>query len=156
MLIIIYFGRAYITGAPYAVSTPNKTKMLVSLLGPHTQGAKAVDMGSGDGRVEIALAQAGFEAYGFETNPSLVWLSRSRLKRAGLEGKAFIQRANYWTYNLGEYDAVGLFGVFYMMKKMQAKLKKELKTGALVVSNHYKFPDWQEVRKENNIYIYKT
>jgi ribosomal protein L11 methylase PrmA len=156
--IIIYFGRSFITGAPYAVTTPAKVKQITSLLTNQVnknKKNKAVDLGSGDGRLVIALAQAGFEAHGFETNPYLVWLSRWRIKKAGLQGRAFIHAKNYWPHDLSQYDVVTLFGVFYMMNKMKAKLKKELKPGALIASNYFHFPDWPEVKKKNNIYIYQ-
>lgn len=44
-------------------------------------GEKAVDLGSGDGSVIIALAKAGAEAHGYELNPFLVWLSRRQIKK---------------------------------------------------------------------------
>ena len=36
-------------------------------------GDIAVDLGSGDGKIVIAMAKAGAIAYGFEINPFLVW-----------------------------------------------------------------------------------
>lgn len=160
MSIIIYFGKAYIGGAPYAVSTPEKTKQIVSMLKKETKKTKgkkgkAVDLGSGDGRVVIELAKAGFEAHGFESNIYLVWWSRYKIKKAGLQGRAFIHKKNYWKQNLGEFDVVVLFGVFYIMEKLQGKLFKELKPGTLVVSNFFEFPNWKEIRKDNKLYIYR-
>lgn len=116
---------------------------------------KAVDLGSGDGRVVIELARAGFEAHGFESNIYLVWWSRWKIRKAGLEKKAFIHRKNYWKHNLGEFDVVVLFGVFYMVKKLEKKLAEELNFGTLVVSNYFEFPNWKEIRKNNKLYIYK-
>ncbi|KKU26965.1 MAG: hypothetical protein UX39_C0005G0003 [Candidatus Magasanikbacteria bacterium GW2011_GWA2_46_17] len=51
---------------------------------------KAIDLGSGDGRVVVALALAGAEAHGYEHNPLLVWWSRHKIRRAGLSERAFI------------------------------------------------------------------
>jgi hypothetical protein len=37
---------------------------------------RVADLGSGDGRIVIALAKEGFHATGYELNPWLVWWSR--------------------------------------------------------------------------------
>jgi len=158
--IIIYFGRAYITGAPYAVSTQSKTKLIISILQDEIktrkdkQKIKAVDLGSGDGRIVIALARAGFEAHGYETNPYLVCLSRLRIWIAGLSGKAFIHQRNYWQEDLEKYDVLVCFGVFYMMEKLERKLSEELRPGSLVVSNYFKLPQWKEKLEKNKIFLY--
>jgi hypothetical protein len=40
-------------------------------------GKLVADLGSGDGRLVIALAKSGLKATGYELNPWLVWYSRS-------------------------------------------------------------------------------
>src|SRR5579885_2514473 len=74
-------------------------------------GMKAVDLGSGAGRVVIAMAQAGAEAVGYEINPVLVNIARKKIKKLGLDQNAKILSSNFWKQNLGEYDVVTVFGI---------------------------------------------
>ncbi len=155
IIFIYYFGvLPFSKGAPFAASTPSKIKKIIKLAGD-LNGKKVVDLGSGDGRIVMALAQAGAEAHGYEINLPLVILSRLRIKKAGLTNKAFIHRQNYWQINLGDYDAVVFFGVWYIMKKLEKKLAAELKPGAIVISNFCSLPSWQILKQEDKIFIYK-
>jgi len=157
LLFIIYFGIPFVRGAPFAVSTPGKTKKMLELvkryLGDRPR-AKAADLGSGDGRLVLALAANGLEAHGLEINPFLVWYSRRKVKKAGPEN-AFIHRADYLKVNLSEYDIIVLFGVFYMMDRLEQKLKNELRPGALIISNYFRFPHWQPIAEQDKIFVYR-
>jgi hypothetical protein len=158
IIFIITFGIPIFTGAPFAVSTPRKIKRMMPFVAEAAAGRtglKAVDIGSGDGRIVIALAQANLIAQGIEINPFLAAYSRFKIKMAGLSGKAAILRKNLWQADFSQYDIVVLFGVFYIMAKLEKKLLAELKPGAVVVCNHFAFPTWQPVKQEKDIYIYK-
>jgi SAM-dependent methyltransferase len=153
---IYIFGRPFFTGAPYAVSTPEKINIMADMIdaGIGRRPKKIIDLGSGDGRVAIALAERGYDALGIEINPLLVWQAKRSAKKAALANVVFI-RGDYWKMDFGDYDAVALFGVFYIMERLERKLMEELKPGALVASNHFAFPNWKPVRSENGIYLYK-
>lgn len=56
---------------------------------------KIIDLGSGDGRIVIAFAEAGFESCGVELNPLLVWWSRRKIKKYQLENRAKIKWGNF-------------------------------------------------------------
>jgi ribosomal protein L11 methylase PrmA len=118
-------------------------------------GKRAVDLGSGDGRIVIALARSGFEAHGFELNPLLVAYSRRKIRQAMLQDCAFIHQKSYWDENLSSFDVVVVFGISYIMKKLEKKLVQELRPGSLVASNYFSFPDWKPVHTEHNLLVYK-
>jgi len=158
IIFIIAFGVPMFTGAPFAVSSRFKIKRMVEIVNEETAGkrkAAVVDLGSGDGRIVIALARNGYAATGLEINPFLAWYSRLRIKIAGLKDKAAIKRVNYWQEDLSKYDVVILFGVFYIMERMEKKLQEELKPGAVVICNHFFFPSWAPVKQNGDIYIYR-
>jgi hypothetical protein len=158
IVFIITFGVPMFTGAPFAVSSRGKIKKMIELIKSETAGRKdlkVVDIGSGDGRIVAALALNGFVASGIELNPFLVWYSRLKLKMAGLGKTAFIKRANFWQEDFSQYDIVVLFGVFYIMARLEKKLQQELKPGALVFCNHFAFPAWKFIKQEDDVYIYK-
>ena len=119
------------------------------------RGMRAADLGSGDGRVVIALARLGAEAHGYEINPILVALSRRNIRREGLRGKAFIHWGNFWRRSLGRYDLVTVFQVGFVMARLEAKLKRELAPGAAVVSHYWRFPSLRPERTQGNIYRYR-
>lgn len=117
-------------------------------------GEKVVDLGSGDGRLLIALAEAGAEAHGYEHNPLLVARSKFALKKRGLEGKAFVHMENFWNADLSSFDGVVIYGISYIMPKLEKKLRAELRPGARVVSNAFKFPSWEPAAKDRGVYLY--
>jgi len=119
------------------------------------KGIKAADLGSGDGRVVIALAQAGAEAHGFEIDRKLVAESRKKIKEAGLEGKAFIHHQSFWDSNLAGFEVITIYGITSIMEKLEKKLKTELKNGARVISNYFTFPSWEHNEKRERVYLYR-
>ena len=141
-------------GALYVPTKDEKVKKMIELL-DIKEGEKALDIGAGDGRLVIALAKAGATATGFEINPFLVKLAKKNIKKAGLEGKAFVYCKNFWKKDFSQYDAVSVYGIGYIMKSLEKKLKKELKKGSRIASNAFGFPNWSPVKKEDNIFLYK-
>ena len=117
-------------------------------------GEKVIDLGSGDGRLLIALAKTGAEAHGFEHNPILVWRARRNIRIAGLKGKAFAHHGNFWKQDLSDFNAVVIYGIPYIMTRLEEKLRKELKPGARVVAHSFPFPTWQPIEKYKRVYLY--
>ncbi|XP_036166335.1 ATP synthase subunit C lysine N-methyltransferase isoform X1 [Myotis myotis] len=83
----------------------NVVKMLQSRRGP------LVDIGSGDGRIVIAAAKEGFTAVGYELNPWLVWYSRYRAWREGVQHLAKFHISDLWKVTFSQYSNVVIFGV---------------------------------------------
>lgn len=141
-------------GAPFVPSNQKKTKNMLALLGA-LQGMKAVDLGSGDGRIVVALAQAGAQAHGYERNLILVFLARLRIWFAGLAAKAFIHHESFWEANLFSFDVVAVYGISGIMRELGEKLERELQPGARIVSNTFPFPSWQPKREVEKVYLYE-
>src|SRR5258708_29021325 len=78
---------------------------------------KVADIGSGDGKILIALAQRGVEAHGYENNAYLVWLSLRRIKKLGLETNAFVHRQSFWTADFSQYNAIMAYTSSYIDRK---------------------------------------
>jgi protein-L-isoaspartate O-methyltransferase len=118
-------------------------------------GMKAADLGSGDGRVVIAMAKAGGIATGFEINPFLVWYSRSKIRKLGFSDRVKIQSSSFWNQDLGEYDIITIFGINHVMERLGQKLALELKPGAVVISNAFRIPRLTEVKRSGSLLVYK-
>ncbi|MDO8474057.1 MAG: class I SAM-dependent methyltransferase [bacterium] len=157
LLIGIILATRILIPLGIAIFVPSPTlavKMMV-YLAKVKQGEKAADLGSGDGRVVIALAKAGAEAHGYDINPFLVLKARKAIRREGLEGKAFIHWGNFFWGNLSSYDIITLFISPLAMKMLESKLKRELKAGARIVSFKFLFPSWPHKQKESGFYMYE-
>ena len=140
-------------GGIYVPTSDSRVKAMIKLLALKP-GERFVDLGAGDGRLIIEAGKAGAEAYGYEINPFLVKLVRKKICETGLDKKAFVFQKNLWHQNLRGFDAVAVYPMRHMMKKLERKFEKELKPGAKVVSNYFRLPSWTPVSKEDNIYFY--
>lgn len=154
--LYVFFMLSYsmLRGAPYAASTDEKIDTMISLL-DIKKGEKAVDLGSGDGKIVIALAKAGAKAYGYEINPLYVLLSRYYIRREHVEKDVTIYWKSFWGANLSSYSVVTLFATPHIMRALSRKIQKDCKQGTRVVSNHFTFPNWDADRKKSNVILYK-
>lgn len=156
LIFVIYFIlRPMLFGAIYFPTTPRSVETMRKLA-EITPGQKIADLGSGDGRILIALAKAGAETHGYEVDPFLVMRSRRAIRKAGLERKAFVHWKSFWKTDLGHYDTVVAYGFPHIMKKLGNKLKRELRPGTKVISNVFTFPNLHEIRSENKVHLYMT
>lgn len=141
-------------GAPFATTRHGVVEKMIGLVGVRT-GERAVDLGSGDGRMVIALARAGAQAEGYEINPLLVLISRWRIRRAGVADHAKIYWRSFWNVDMSAYTVVTVFGMWHFMEKLGEKLIRELPSHARVVCNTYQLPQWTPIKKEHKIFLYK-
>ncbi len=154
LIAILYLLiRPIVRGAVYFPTTREAVDSMVGLARPKA-GERIADLGSGDGRVLMAFARQGIEAHGYEVNPLLVWKSQWAIRRAGLDGKAFVHWESFWPANLAEFDIISVYGIPYIMKPLSEKLSRELKPGSRVVSNIYTMPGWQASEKERSVSLY--
>ena len=155
ILGILFVLFLFMNGAPF-LATHKKILKKITDFAEIKSGEKTLDLGSGDGRIVIALANVGAQAHGFEINPILVWWSKRKIKKAGLKDKAFIYCRDFWTENFSSFDVITVFGIPHIMSELEKKLKRELRPGARVISAIFSFPNWQFLRKENGVYLYKV
>lgn len=140
-------------GAAWVPSTLAKAVRMAALAGA-APGQRVADLGSGDGRVLIALARRGAEAHGYEVNPLLVVASRVAIRRAGLSGHARVHWKSFWRADLSRFDAVTLFQGSFVMRKLERKVRRELRPGARVVSDYWAFPALVPQSRVGTLYRY--
>lgn len=148
------FVYALFFGAPYVPIPKNGLDKMIEFA-DIKPGQKTVDLGSGDGRIIIALAKAGAIVHGYEINPLLVLWTMRKIKKEGLEGKAFVYLKSFWDVDLSSYDVVTLFGIRKIMGRLREKLDKELKPGAKIISFGFSFSGWQYLKKEQATFLYE-
>ncbi|MDP2598834.1 MAG: hypothetical protein Q8P49_03330, partial [Candidatus Liptonbacteria bacterium] len=86
-------------------------------------------------------------------------LSRHRIKKLGLAAHANIYWKSFWHEDLSRFDAIIVYGYPPIMEKLGAKLKREMKPGAKVISLVYPFPgrspDESRETGQYKLYIYR-
>jgi|SRR5271157_1896347 len=157
LLIFIVWISSVFFGAPFQPSSDKALREIIELseIKKSNKSQKVADLGSGNGKIVIEFAKQGMEAHGFEINPILVWTSRIKIKKLGLENKAFIHRKNFWKQDFSDFDIVTSFQINYVMPRLEEKLKKELRSGAKIISNTWQFPNWKPKKKLEDIYLYE-
>ncbi len=155
VLLTLSFVLAICRGAPFVPTGQHKVLRMLKLAALK-KGETLVDLGSGDGRFVLLAAEKGAQAIGVELNWVLVLWSRLRIWAAGLGGSARIVRSNVLTYDLRAADVVICYLSPEMNQKLQAKLVRELKPGARVLTNTFSFPGWKPVCEEEGVFLYKV
>jgi protein-L-isoaspartate O-methyltransferase len=119
--------------------------------------SQIADIGSGDGRVLIALAKKfNFKkAVGYEIDPPLISKSRAAIKEAKLSKKIEIKNEDLWLADLSQYDVIVVYFIPRLMKKLEEKLLHELKPGAQVISVFFTFPTWKLAAERGAIRLYR-
>ncbi len=144
-------------GAPFIPNNKRKIHSLVETLqgmkGKH-KFEKAIDLGSGDGRVLIALNKEGFHCDGVELNKILHKQSIKKIEKAGLGDICTIFNEDFFKINLSKYDLIVLWQSPQIMSKLSQKLKIELKKGTVVCNYYFKIPDLNEIHNKDNWHIY--
>jgi precorrin-6B methylase 2 len=151
LYVIFLLSYSLVKGAPYAGLSKKRIKIMMELL--NMQHGNFIDVGSGDGRIVIAAAKRGANSYGIEINPLLYFISKRKIHKAKFTN-AHIILADFWKHTFSNYDYVALWGTNHMTKRLEKKLRSELKPGAKVVSNHYQFPNWKPKKVVDNVYLY--
>lgn len=143
----------FLWGPPFVGSRPEWIEEIVALAKPQP-GQLAVDLGSGDGRLLLAMARQGCRGVGYEVNLFLVWLSRWRAWRQG--APVTVHWRNFDQAELGEADLVMLYGVDRSLARLARKLRREMRSGALIVSLSYPIPDWPADGRLGKTYLYRV
>jgi hypothetical protein len=141
-------------GAPY-VPVPASVSRRMAELTSAGPGDKAIDLGSGDGRIVIDLARHGALAEGYEIQPLLVWWSRWRAWRVGLRQRTVFRHRDLWSADCSGAKAVTLYAFPSMMARLEEKLQRELPVGARVVSLSFVFPTWPPIYDDGKIRVYE-
>ncbi len=105
------------------------------------------DLGSGDGRIVIAVANNSDAQIivGYEISFLLYLWSRLRLWFLGLRKRVEIRGVDFLSRDLGQASLVFCFLTPKAMKKLAPKFKKELRPGTRVISYTFSLPGWEPV-----------
>jgi SAM-dependent methyltransferase len=118
--------------SPFSVA-PNK--FLVEVVGTLSPG-KALDLGMGEGRNAIFLAQRGWEVTGIDLAEVGVVQARKRAQSMGLKVNAIIQDANLFDYGSQQWELVCMmyFDGSGFVHDFEKRVAAGLKTGGYLIA----------------------
>ncbi|XP_058058078.1 ATP synthase subunit C lysine N-methyltransferase [Anopheles bellator] len=127
---------------PYVPATTKQITNVLRYVTPSATGSRLLDIGSGDGRIVIAVARSEptIRADGVELNPWLVYYSRLAALRNGVLGRTRFFHKDLWKFSLAPYDHIVIFGVEQMMEDLEKKIEQEVLPGTTVVACRFPFP----------------
>jgi len=114
------------------------------------------DLGSGDGRLIHKAARLHVKkAVGFELNPALNIYARIISKVFRLKNTVFLTKS-LWSADLSKCDKLFIYLLPKTMSKLEEKIIAEMKSGSLVISHTFSFPNLEPIHSiENKVKVYR-
>ncbi len=123
-------------------------KALIVAISQHKPGAKNFfDLGCARGTVilEIKKNLPQFDVYGIDNNSVRIFFAK--IKAKFLKRKINFQKQDIFQTDLKDADIIYTYLWYDRMPPLEEKLQKELKSGAVVITNTSNFPNWKPDQK---------
>lgn len=158
-IIVIFWtllGLSWFAGsdAPYIPTRSSKIKSILKLAGVK-KGNIFYELGSGDGRVVLEAATIGAVANGVEQSWIRVWYSRFKARQLKLKNASFFH-GDIFQRHYYPADIVYIYLLTKGVLKLEEKLKKELKKGAIIITQTYHFKNWRPFKKRGDFWFYRV
>lgn len=118
------------------------------------ENRRIYDLGSSKGSFVLRVSKALPAAKVTGIDDSNFRILFAKLRAIFLKNISF-HKANIFQTDLTAADIVYIYLPQEMMAGLEAKLQKELKSGALVITNKVNFPNWQPTEKIEKLFIYQ-
>ena len=101
------------------------------------------DLGSGDGRIVILAAQKyGARAVGIEIDHALVEISRQVAREGEVADRATFIEGSFYSADISKATVVVMWLSETANRRLEAKLKRELRPGARIVTRQFPIGTW--------------
>jgi SAM-dependent methyltransferase len=101
------------------------------------------DLGSGDGRILILAAQKyGARGVGIEIDPKLVDISRQVARDGEVESRVTFIEGDLFDADISDATVVTLYLSYSVNRRLEPKLRRELKPGTRIVSHQFSMGTW--------------
>jgi SAM-dependent methyltransferase len=152
IIIFILFTFVIAYGAPFLPTLKKNVKPAIKLI-DLKPGQTLLELGSGDGRVLIAAAQADLNVIGYELNPILFVISWIRTRKYKKQIKIVL--GNYWNKKWPDADGIFVFLLDRYMEKLNTRITQRYKKPIKLVSFAFKIQSRQEDREKQGLFLYK-
>lgn len=140
--------------APYVPTKLANIKKILKLAGVK-KGKRFYELGSGDGRVVLVAAKLGAHSIGIEQSWIRVLYSKYIARKSNLK-MAHFYHGNIFSKNYQDADVIYIYLLPKGVKKLEEKLKKELKEEAVVTTQTYHFSNWRPFKKVGSFWLYRS
>jgi len=149
LAILLVFGTAAYAGLVAAPWLPvfKKDIRRVVQAADVQEGDIVYDLGSGDGRILIAIANSSKarRIVGYEISFLLYAWSKLRIWFRGFSKVIEIRGDDFLSCDLSSANVIFCFLIPKAMKKLEPKFKNELRKGTKIVSYSFSIPGWEPV-----------
>tara|TARA_Y100000310_G_C20324569_1_gene642332 strand:- start:45 stop:545 length:501 start_codon:yes stop_codon:yes gene_type:complete len=158
LFLVILFSAVYAgwRGAPWVPTKKKDVERFLKLANIES-GQKVYDIGCGDGRIICAASNAGAKAHGYEI--FLAPYIFAKIKSLFYKN-CKIKFKDFWSADLSDADVVYFFLMPHQYKKLEKKLKNELKGGTKVIAYVWPIENWVPKKVDvlpnhSNLYLYE-
>lgn len=137
---------------PYFQTSRYRIKTMVALAEVN-QEENGVDLGTGDGRIAIAFAKAGVYMTAYEIDDKLKQLALSNAAKEKV--KINFEHKDFWQEDLSKFNIICCYPMPSIMRRLERKLKEEVKPDTRILLNYFPFLHWKEEEVKDNIYLYR-
>jgi hypothetical protein len=124
--------------------TPPETVDEMLRMAKIKKGDVLYDLGSGDGRIPIAVAkQFGIRAVGIEIDPKLVTEAEENARQANVAGLVRFRNEDMFRVDVSEATVVTLYLSEKLNVLLRPKLLRELRPGSRILSHDFRMGDWK-------------
>lgn len=143
--------------APYIPTKMDHIRKILKFAGVK-KGKKFYELGSGDGRVVIEAAKLGAQSFGIEQSWIRVlysrWKANGQNNPRGLN--CLFYHGDIFKRTYKDADIVYIFLLNKGVKRLEEKLKEELKKGTVVITQTYHFKNWRPYRRIGEFWLYRV
>lgn len=141
------------TDAPYVPTKMDEIRKILKLAGVKNK-KKFYELGSGDGRVVFMAAKLGADSIGIEQSWIRILYSKSlALHLKGVNVNFYHGDIFKRTYH--DADIIYIYLLPKGVKKLEEKLKEEIKKGTIIITQTYHFQTWKPYKKLGNFWLYR-
>jgi cyclopropane fatty-acyl-phospholipid synthase-like methyltransferase len=156
LLVIIVFSITWTTlcGAPW-LPTRIRTVLKMLTLAETQPDDLVYDLGCGDGRILITVVRRfGARAVGIELDPLRYLWCQLAIAALGHRERVKVVYGDFFKLDLSQADVVTCYLLQPTNEKLEAKLLRELKSGARVVSHSFTFPNMKSIALDHQERVY--
>lgn len=169
-----------IPNIPYFQTSRYRVQAMIELA-EIQQGERAADLGTGDGRIAIALAEAGAIVDAYELDDDRIKEAKENIENEfslslskghpvilseakDLDSSAVPQndmkpptllKKDFWYEDLSKYSIICCYPMPDIMGRLEHKLQEELEPGSRVLLNYFPFTHWKLEKTKDNVFLYR-
>lgn len=106
-------------------------------------GDYLIDLGCGDGRINIAAAKRGAFGHGVDLDPERVKEARENAEKAGVADRVVFSQENIYDTDFSQATVIAMYLFPSINLKLRPKFLEELEPGTRIVSHDFGMDNWK-------------